>query len=238
MRNPNYSKLIEAAALTGVTAAAFLGRVGVKPALAMPEAKSPTTTELIDGVITHPPGVKVLVGEAADKEMRTALQHLHLRYENGVLVLHKPKKKAIVSFATAPSSYAVEPGNLSVGYDTIDQKVIYPNPALYISPRTHHLIAIGVDTKSGQWGACDLTYADYVGAADYYQIKGKHAHVANYPLTKQEAQPPFILDPLDYGASWGGTLGQETLISLSLPDANDSKSKLYQVQRVETPHVK
>jgi hypothetical protein len=238
MRNPNYSKFIEAAALTGVTAAAFLGRVGVKPALAAPETKSPTTTELINGVITHPPGVKVLVGEAADKEMRTALQHLHLRWEGGVVVLHKPKKKAIVSYATSPSSYAFEPGNLSVGYNLIDKKVIFPNPALYISPLTHHLIAIGEDAQSGHWGACDLTYADSVGATAYYQIKGKHAHVAEYPFTTQEEQPPYILDSLDYEPDWYGPLGRETLVSLYLPEYSDPQKKLYQVQPVKAPHVK
>lgn len=170
-----FEKYKKPAAITATIAA--LGAASVRSAEALPQA----TPSHANAVYVEknkpkfpqiaPEGVKSLVNRGQiEREAQYAINHLQKQW-NGVLVFHKPKKFAEVSFTESPRAYAYPVEGLG---STVD-------------PSRRHFIMIasqsGIENINGRpyimvyfndahaWGFLDLKWAEEIGAMDVYAFK-------------------------------------------------------------------
>lgn len=164
-------------AVLTVAGAAFLGRVGVMPALAAPEIHTGANTpEKIDKKAwpISPEGVPVIVNEQeAYKEAQQAFSQIKER-ENGVLILHAPKKQAEISFTESPTAYA-DPRGPSFRPDT--PGAFRVTQYLLVNFKTkagyrEYAVTYNSDPRANSYAFLDLDYAKEIGAVTFGRLAG------------------------------------------------------------------
>ncbi|MBX4190484.1 hypothetical protein KW794_00150 [Candidatus Saccharibacteria bacterium] len=177
-------ELKESALRTGAiltaAGAAFLGRVGVMPAMAMPEAKSLNTPEHIDTTRKPKPapeGVRVLHNETAI-QMENLKAYINLKHRwNGVVVLHAPKTDANVGFASSPSAYDVfQTGTGFLYHDDKHVEQVNGPGIEKFNGRTY----LAVAGEGSHWGWADLKWLMENKAIDFYEYAGSTPKPVSY----------------------------------------------------------
>lgn len=176
----NRQELIEYTRRTGavltVAGAAFLGRVGVMPAIAAETHASADTPEHIakKTLPIGPEGVPVILNEqAANKEAQRAFSQIKER-ENGVLVLHAPKESAEISFTESPTAYAYSRGP-NFRPDTKGAYRVTQYLLLNFKTRAgfrEYAVTYNSDPNINSYAFLDLDYAKSIGAVSFGRLAG------------------------------------------------------------------
>lgn len=192
------AKTLETGAVLTAVAVAFLGKVGLKPAMATPEALTPKTPTFPnkDRVPQHglPPNIHFINNPTdINVEAQVAVSKLHKR-ENKAVVIHAPTKikDAIINFAKSPSTTEdVRPG---VGFMGQDLKGTYVITQYGVEKFKGVNYIVFLDEETSRFTFINYDWAKKTGAinpGDEYDLVGeRHDTVAYNPY---EDAPPTVL---------------------------------------------
>jgi hypothetical protein len=194
----NRQEVIESAYRTGavLTAAgvAFLGRIGVMPAMAMPEASTPNTPDHIQTANRQPKpspeGVKV-ISTKSGQALENYQAYLKLKHRwNGVVILHAPKTDANVGLAHSPSAYDSFRTGYGFLYHDDPHAEEIDGPGIEIFKGRPYLAVAG---NGAQWGWADLKWLEENKAVSFYAYDGvKPGPVAYDPAKGSTAGYPKV----------------------------------------------
>jgi hypothetical protein len=210
MRSQEFrSRAFETGAVLTAAMVAFMGRVGLKPAMAMPEAHADTPAHINTIDKTHlpkpaPEGVKVL-NNHTQIELENLKAFINLKHRwDGVVMVHAPKTDANIGFANSPSAYDVcEPG-YGFLYHTDKSALEVDGPGIEIFNGRPYL---AINCEGPQWGWADLDWLMQNKAVDFYQYVGQKPRAVAYNPGTSAMKPKLkrwetAPSPAEFGAAF------------------------------------